>query len=672
MWIVVVGALSAFCYAWAIGANDVANAFGTSVGAKTLTLMQACLVATVFELSGAVALGAAVTDTIASTIASPDVFAGYPEIFMYGMLCSTVAAAMWVTLATFLELAVSTTHSIIGAIVGFSLVWEGAGAVLWIERSDEVPFLRGVTAIVLSWVISPVISAILGAAIFLSTRTFILRRNNSAMKAFWCLPVLVLVTIFINVFFILYKGAGKTLRWPLYQCAWVAAAAAVGSAVITASVIMPLLMYRFSLYLLKMKRRRQPCNSSTPGGSDDTMEAALPAPSPNVICTNSSPPTRSTTTASSTIADSAATKHARISVELQQQAAVPTISQTMVGVWDNIIARAGAVESHALGPMQATWNKLQALKEKIKKAAFHGLVQDVHENLEDDEIVVAMHQAAELFDPETEHVFKYLQVFSACCVSFAHGSNDVANAVGPFAAIWYVYNNLRVPSKGTECPRWILAMGGAGMVLGLMTFGYRIIRALGVKMIKMTPSRGYCAELATALTVVVASSFGLPVSTTHCIVGAEAGVGMCENVVRGTNWRLVAKTASSWVFTLLLTALLSAAFFSQGVYAPSVIMAKSLHKYEGSLAVMGTENWDSVAASNNATKGYFDPNLTATAKAQRQYLRKTCLASQVYPENCLKYYKVSDVARKGISLLAAGYDVLAPNFTNASASIPSL
>lgn len=154
------------------------------------------------------------------------------------------------------------------------------------------------------------------------------------------------------------------------------------------------------------------------------------------------------------------------------------------------------------------------------------------------------------------------------CESFAHGANDVSNSIGPLAAIWSVHQTLQVKSK-VDVPMWMLALGGTGIIVGLATNGIKILRVLGLKMTKITPTRGYAAELSTSLVVAIASSYGLPISTTHCITGAVIGVGLLEGG-NAVNWQLAGKTFSAWIFTLIITALLSAALFSQGIHAPSV------------------------------------------------------------------------------------------------------
>ena len=220
----------------------------------------------------------------------------------------------------------------------------------------------------------------------------------------------------------------------------------------------------------------------------------------------------------------------------------------------------GASEESSRTPSR--WSALGATLTK-------GMNVDVHSAAEagGDGKVADIHGASEKFDPKTEESFKYLQVFTAICDSFSHGANDVANSIGPFAAIWAIYQNQGIEKK-SEVPVWILAMGGLGIVLGLATYGYKIMAAIGVKMCRITASRGYAIELGAAIVIILGSRLGIPLSTTHCQVGATVAVGLLEGN-RGVNWPLVWRVAVGWVVTLLVVGLTAAMFFAQGAYAPS-------------------------------------------------------------------------------------------------------
>ncbi|KAG2495911.1 hypothetical protein HYH03_006148 [Edaphochlamys debaryana] len=583
MWLVIVGFIVSFVMAAGIGANDVANAFGTSVGSKTITLRQACLIAAVFEFAGAVGLGGEVTKTIAGSIARPAAFQDQPELFMYGMMVALIAASSWVFTATYFCLAVSTTHAVIGAVIGFALVWGGSGAVVWNDKIDEFPYSKGLVPVICSWFVSPLMSGIAASVIFWLNRFFVLRRENSTNLAIYCYPLLVAVTVFINVFFVIYKGAKSVAGWSSDKCAWVAGAVAGGCFLVACFP---------GIWILRKVVAR------------DMERAAQKAAD----------------------AEAAANKP--------------------------------AVDEEA--PQEES-SKAMKMFNSLKRAATRGLNQDIHAHVENNQDIHDMHAAAEVFTPETEQVYKYLQVFSACAVSFSHGANDVANAVGPFSGIWYVYRYWTISSTG-DTPVWVLAMGGAGIVVGLATYGYNIMMTLGVGLAKMTPSRGYSAEIATSFTVSIASVYGLPISTTQCITGAEMGVGLVENVRTGVNWKLFAKQILAWVFTLFVSAIVSAAIFSYGAYAPSITMSKDIAKYENGIRAQSQGLYTILAASNlelNRTYGFNDTTLNATiAKGFTTYSKMfdTKKIGYIDPEQLLAQLNTSLVTYANYSVVITGYN----------------
>jgi sodium-dependent phosphate transporter len=235
------------------------------------------------------------------------------------------------------------------------------------------------------------------------------------------------------------------------------------------------------------------------------------------------------------------------------------------------------------------------------RQAAKGLTYDVHSQVESSsQQVMDMHNNAEVFKPETEKMFQYLQVLSSCCVAFAHGSNDVANSIGPFSAIFTTYQTHTVPSSKTPTPKWIFAMGSSLLVIGLLTYGYNIIMTLGVQLLKLTPSRGFSAELAAGLTISLASFYGIPVSTTQIIVGCETGVALCESIRHGANWMLLLKTFLGWIWTIILAIGFSACLFSMGAFAPSINMQYQIYELNYGMYNISKGLYNSMAAANRA------------------------------------------------------------------------
>jgi sodium-dependent phosphate transporter len=261
-------------------------------------------------------------------------------------------------------------------------------------------------------------------------------------------------------------------------------------------------------------------------------------------------------------------------------------------------------------------------KNPVSRAVTHGATYDVHNILDEkhndfNNTVAKMWEHAEVFDYKAERVFRYLQVFSACVMSFAHGSNDVANAVGPYAAVYNIWSTGTVSSNSTV-PTWILVLGGVGIVCGLATYGYKIMRVLGVKSVKLTNSRGFCVELATAITVIVASRYGLPVSTTQSLCGAVLAVGLFEGA-KGVNWLMFARIFCGWALTLVVAGFLAGGLTAFGAYAPNKFASDDfviVDKYllNTTSAILRDINSSSVAGANSAELASIQRTFTALNK----------------------------------------------------------
>ncbi len=391
--------------AWGIGANDVANAMATSVGSKAIKLRTAVIIAAVFEFSGAYLAGGEVTSTIRKGIIDASLLSGTPELLVYGMLSALLAAGLWLLIASRFGLPVSTTHSIVGAIVGFAAVGIGVDAVKW----DKV------ISIVMSWVVSPVIAGTLSYLLFKSVQSLILNTNDPFKNAKRYVPVYIFLTGFVISLVTLFKGL----------------------------------------------------------------------------------------------------KH--IGLELSRPNSY--LIAAVIGV---LLAILGSF-----------------LINRIKFNA--DLNKDSHYQ-------------------NVERVFAVLMIFTACSMAFAHGSNDVANAVGPVAAVIGILNSGGVVGEHVAMPSWVLLLGGIGIVIGLMTYGHKVIAMVGQRITELTPSRGFCCEMAAAATVVFASGTGLPVSTTHTLVGAVLGVGFARGI-SALNLRSIGTIFMSWIITLPIGAILAILFF---------------------------------------------------------------------------------------------------------------
>ncbi len=400
------GAALAFYMAWAIGANDVANAMGTSVGSGALTITGAVLVAGFFEFAGAFLAGGHVTNTIRKGMLDAVLVQQNPDLVLYGMLAALASAGTLLLVATRYGLPISTTHAIVGAIVGFGSVGLGVDAVAWGK----------VAQIVASWVTSPLIGGVMAFLIFGLIRSQVLDREKPIQELARIGPFFFFYVFFIIGLVTLFKGL-KNLKLDLDLPQAIAASIGVG-----------LVGAVFGMIVIRRAVRRA---GETADGGD-------------------------------------AFRH-------------------------------------------------------------------------------------------VEQVFVVLQIMTACAVAFAHGSNDVANSIGPLAAVHSIVTTGAAATTASVEP-WMLALGGLGIIIGLATWGYRVMETIGTKITELTPSRGFAAELAAATTIVLASRMGIPVSTTHILVGSVLGVGLARGI-GALDLRVVGSIFISWIATVPLAAVLAVFFF---------------------------------------------------------------------------------------------------------------
>ena len=487
LWIVIAGGITSFTAAMGIGANDVANAFASSIGSRALTVKSAVIIASIFECAGAVLMGSHVTKTIRKGIADYECFEESPDIFIYGCFSVLISVTLWLFLASYFEMPVSTTHSCVGGMIGMTMLAGGSDCVIWYKETDSFPYIGGVSGIVLSWFLSPIFSAIVAGSLFFITRLSVLRRENSFDKAYVLFPILVGLTLLLNSFFIIYKG-GKGIGLDDIS-EGVALLISLGIGIVSGLVIVPFIP------TLKNKVEQRFSENNSP----------------------------------------------------ERQC----ILNNEIVITDDM-SRCEKCITH--------------MKNNIN--------YDIRSEIINNEKVKGIHDNSEKFDERTEESFKYLQIFTAICDSFSHGANDVANAIGPYAAIISIYMDDGNMSKKVDMgdhAYWVLGMGGIGITVGLLLYGYKIIKAIGVKLCCITPSRGYAIELGSATIIIIGSRLGIPLSTTHCQVGATMGVAALDDLKKcsGINWRIAFKVFAGWIITLAVVGSTSALITAQGIYAPS-------------------------------------------------------------------------------------------------------
>lgn len=455
--------LAGFYMAWNIGANDVANAMGTSVGAGALTLKQAVLIAAILEFSGAFFFGSHVSEMMQKGIVDPYLFADNPYILVYGMLSALLSAGVWLQIASYFGLPVSATHAIVGAVFGFGVIVGGMEAIRW----------ENMAKIVSSWIISPLAGGIFAFYLFSFLRKKIFYTYHPVKETKKLTPFLVFFMLFIFSQ-ILGKDIGKNLGlsygwFPIFLGGVVLA---LGGA---------LLSYFFVRRLT----------------SDVIVVKSRPVYGPEIAHS---------------------LERARKHLQKIENASVGELNYQM----------------------SVLLNEIDTIS--------HSLQKNIEKEVTSSEYRIV------------EKIFGYLQIMSACFMAFAHGANDVANAIGPLSAAFGALTQKSVSAMQMTIPTWALGLGGFGIVVGLATWGWRVIETIGKKITELTPSRGFVAEFGAATTILIASRLGMPISTTHTLVGAVLGVGLARGI-EALNMGMTRDIVLSWIVTIPAGAALAVGFF---------------------------------------------------------------------------------------------------------------
>ena len=438
---------------------------------------------------------------------------------------------------------------------------------------------KGVAQILASWVIAPGIAGVFGALIFTLTKYAVLKRSNPLKWGFISVPIYFALTSGILTMLIVWKGAASLDLddWGTGQILGCILGVAFAFALIVSLTLLPFLYRKLVLEDWQLKWYdifygplliwRGPVPDAPDGYKADVVQdyyrgnatrADLEAADINA----------------STIADMEhlkASKEARLRGDNSDD-----IETGKVDITENTAPASSTTATPALADLEKAdagpWYQPKNLLKIVIDAFLHGVRQDVIETQKKDSKlssnIVDMHARAAHFDNKTEHLYSFLQVLTAATSSFAHGANDVSNAIGPLATIFMVWDQGAIDEKKSPVPLWVLAYGGAGIVIGLWTYGYNIMGQLGNKLTLMSPTRGFSMELGSAVTVVMATRLALPVSTTQCIVGATMGVALCNGDWRALNWRMVAWCYSGWIFTLPIAGIISGCLMGIIINAP--------------------------------------------------------------------------------------------------------
>ncbi|KAI1480605.1 phosphate transporter [Daldinia eschscholtzii] len=575
-YIFAIGLIFAFLDAWNIGANDVANSWATSVASRSLTLFQAMIGASIMEFAGSLGVGARVADTIRTKIVSPNLYNDSPEVLLLGMLCAVIASSVWLTLATRIGLPVSTTHSIMGGVIGMGVASVGAKNVTWVApagtKGTEV-INTGVVSVFLAWIIAPGLAGIFASIIFLITKHGVMLRKDPVMKAFALVPVYFGITASLLVMLLLWKGGSYTINLKDNELAAVIVCSGIAWALIIATFLMPWLWrvvvkedwelrwYHIPLGPLLLRRGEVPPPPSNFQGAirnfyeGHLTKEELEAKRAAALARNDIEAAGTKETANEANIVDAIVKSSKHSDSGSDEYANVPEKKSIVGP----------------KPEGVPWYSGQMLFWYLKKVLFNGVDQDVVNMQKKKDILSGdleeKHARAAHYDNKAEFMYSFLQVMTACTASFTHGANDVSNAIGPFTTIYQIWQQGQVP-KNPEVPLWILAFGGVAIVIGLWTYGYHIMANLGNRLTLNSPSRGFSMELGSAVTIILATRLKLPVSTTQCITGAIVGVGLCNGDWRALNWRMIAWIYGGWILTLPCAGIISGCLMGFILNAP--------------------------------------------------------------------------------------------------------
>ncbi|KAI0402653.1 phosphate transporter [Xylaria palmicola] len=576
-WLFALGVIFATLDAWNIGANDVANSWATSVASRSLTLMQAMIGASIFEFAGAVGVGARVADTIRTKIVSPVYYEDQPAVLMLGMVCAIMGSSIWLTIATRIGLPVSTTHSLLGGVVGMGIASIGADKVTWVAPSSAVgtdKINTGVVSVFLAWIVAPGLSAFFASALFLSTKYGVMLRKDPVKKAFALIPVYFGLTAILLAMLLIWKGGSYKVELTEGGIAGAIIGTGLAWALLVAIFFMPWL-WRVVVVEDWQLRWWHICKGPL----------LLRRPEPPAPPADFESPIRDFYEGHLTREELEA-KRAGANTEDIEAGRVPTSTAKETAIVDSILRSSGTSANSSepaayaprprksiIGPKPEglPWYSGAMLFWYFKLAVFHGVDQDVISAQKEKDMFSGdledAHARATHFDNKAEFMYSFLQIMTAATASFTHGANDISNAIGPFATIYDIWRTGAVPSKA-PVPTWILAFGAGALVIGLWTYGYNIMRNLGNKLTLNSPSRGFSMELGSAITIIVATRLKLPVSTTQCITGAIVGVGLCNGDWRALNWRMIAWIYGGWIFTLPIAGLISGILMGVCLNAP--------------------------------------------------------------------------------------------------------
>lgn len=587
LWAVILGGIFCFTLGFGMGSNDVSNNFGTSIGSKSITLGKAIIIAGIFELVGAVGFGSSVTDAVRKGIYNPEEFGEMPDFLLIANVGALIAGTSWLLFCSATGQSVSTTHSLVGAMLGCGLAL-GGRAVNWMY----------LLKVVMSWFVTPTASFIVGMIYYSLLRKFMLRKENSIKIGFRLLPLLLyVICLSFTLFFIfanpvtlmntecLQKDSETkeiSTKKPCRVDGWVYAhvgaafGIAVGGAFVLAAIMTPFVWMRAKKTLRKFDDTADADENEIIGVAENSMIDLEGHDQENAIPYKPSQ-------------GNLAVVEKRDSLKsnlknLDQSSVPPSSSPTELTEFKK------GKRSKPAKNLEEGEEDLPFFKKLWKRMPWN---HDLHaEAFAHDPHAEEIAHLSEKFHPRTECFFNTLQIVSASIACLLHGSNDVANAAAPFASVYSIYELERY-EKSVHVPIWILFLGGAAITAGLTIFGHRVIKTVGIELFHVTPARGFCVEMALSTVLIIGTFMGFPLSTTHIGIGAMIGIGLldkhydpetgeekdtkkCFGFINldAVNWKVFLKLGLAWVGTIVICAAVSCAIFSFAIHTPSKLATR--------------------------------------------------------------------------------------------------
>ncbi|PGH16192.1 hypothetical protein AJ79_01959 [Helicocarpus griseus UAMH5409] len=578
-YVFVIGTFFAMLDAYNNGANDVANAWATSVSSRSIAYGQAMIFGTVFEMLGAITVGARTADTIKNGIIPNSAFRENAGVQMLAFTCALAAASSWVMWCTRHSAHVSSTYSLISAVAGVGVATVGASQVQWGWNNG-----KGLGAIFAGLGMAPAISAGFGATIFMLIKLVVHIRKTPVPWALYSSPFFFLIAGTVCTLSIVYKGSPNLglNKKPAWYIAAVTMGTGSGLCILSAIFFVPFVhakvmkkdyTIKWWMFILgpSLLKRPAPADAQTANVPNyavvqDDKEGESSIPQKYVsrddeikTCTDETLPVAVsdkqnkkslavTETAQLSYKELVAHGEDKLHAKLRKKKG--PIGWAMRTLHDN---RIGAGKIYELHNIKAMVKRIPAM---IVCGALYGLHYDIHaaqtgiSGTPDGKRMQRVYAHAEKYPNEVEHTYSFVQILTACTASFAHGANDIGNSVGPWAVIYSAWNTGNAAASKAPVPIWQLAVLSATISLGLLTYGYNIMKVMGNKITYHSPSRGCSMEMGAAITVLVFSQFSLPVSTSMCITGATVGVGLCNGTLKAVNWQRVGLLLLSWIATI--------------------------------------------------------------------------------------------------------------------------